>query len=406
MEGNAMDITRRGFLKTGAVGLTALVLPRGIIRRAYGATTNPVLVVLYLRGGADGLNLVVPTFDPLYYTNRENIKVPEGDEFSLDDGFGLNPALGDLLPLYQSGELAIIHASGSHDPSRSHFDAQDFMERAAPGDKSIADGWLNRYLAVAGGGAAISGITLAKQKAKAMLGDAPSLAFAGIDAFALSGDYVPERRDTLEVRYEFLPGTLLGGAVTDALGALDVIGGVDTSTSVVYPSSSLGSALKDTAALIKADVGARVIAIDLGGWDHHSDEVARIGVVGGDLAASLAAFYQDLGSNAAMTLTLCMTEFGRRVAENGGLGTDHGHGGIMFALGGGIAGSRVILKDGAWPGLAPENLYNGQDLPVTTDFREIFAEVLNRHMLLNLSEMAPIFPGFSVDAGNFPGLYT
>jgi uncharacterized protein (DUF1501 family) len=208
------------------------------------------------------------------------------------------------------------------------------------------------------------------------------------------------------VRYELLPGTLLGEAVTDALGAVDVIAGVDTSTSVVYPSGDLASALKDAAALIKADIGVRVIAIDLGGWDHHSDQVTRIAGVGGDLGASLAAFHEDLGVQGATMLTLCMTEFGRRVKENGGGGTDHGHGGVMFVQGGGIAGGQVIIKDGVWPGLEPENLDNGQDLHVTTDFRDIFVEVLNRHMLLNLSEMAPVFPAFSVDAGNFPGLFT
>lgn len=400
-----MQLTRRSFLKSSAVGLTAFLLPRSMGGRAQASTTSPVLVVIYLRGGADGLTLCVPAFDPFYYSLRPTVHVPAGTELPISDGFGLNPALVDLLPLYQSGDLAIIHASGSHDPSRSHFDAQDFMEHASPGDKSVADGWINRYLSVAGGGAALSGITLAKKKVKAMLGTAPALAFASIDGFALTGNSVDARREALELRYELLPGTLLGDSVSDAFGALDVVGSVDTTTSVVYPAGDFAAALKDAAALIKTDIGIQVIAIDLGGWDHHSNQLARIGTLGAELGGSLAAFHQDLGACAATTLTLCMTEFGRRAEENGGGGTDHGHGGVMLALGGGVAGGRVILKDGVWPGLDPANLFISMDLQVTTDFRDIFAEALNRHMLMNVSEMGSVFPGFTANTANFPGLY-
>jgi uncharacterized protein (DUF1501 family) len=400
-----MQLTRRSFLKSSAVSLTAFMLPRGMVRPAQASTTSPVLVAIYLRGGADGLTLCVPAFDPFYYSLRPTVHVPAGTELPVSDGFGLNPALADLLPLYQSGDLAIIHASGSHDPSRSHFDAQDFMEHASPGDKSVAEGWLNRYLSVAGGGAALSGVTLAKQKVKAMLGAAPSLAFASIDGFELTGNSVDARREALELRYELLPGTLLGDSVSDGLGALDVVGAVDTTTSVVYPAGEFGAALKDTAALIKADIGIQVIAIDLGGWDHHSNQLARVGTLGAELAGGLAAFHQDLGACAATTLTLCMTEFGRRAEENGGGGTDHGHGGVMLALGGGVGGGRVLLRDGVWPGLDPANLFVSLDLQVTTDFRDVFAEALNRHMQLSVAALGSVFPDFTVDTGDFPGLY-
>lgn len=400
-----MTLTRRDFLKTTAAGMTAFFLPRGATRLAAAAATDPVLVALFLRGAADGLNIVVPTGDPTYYSIRPTIQVPAGTEMPLDGFFGLNPAFGALHPLYQSGDVAFIHASGSPDPSRSHFDCQDFMERAAPGNKTITDGWLNRYLQIGGGGVATSGITLANAKVKSMAGAAHSIAFESIVGFALTGNSIPERRAALDSRYALLPGTILGDGVVDAFAALDLVAGVDTTTSVVYPAGELGSLLKDAAALIRADVGVKVIALNLGGWDHHTDLVTRLAPLGQELAGGLAAFQQDLGTRADATLTLCMTEFGRRAAENGGNGTDHGHGGVMIALGGGIAGGRVVLKNGQWPGLAPANLSNGQDLAVTTDFRDVFAEALNRHMLVSASQLAPVFPGFSVAVSNFPGLY-
>lgn len=400
-----MNVTRRDFLKTGLVGMSAFLLPTSLGRVARAASVpDPVLVALYLRGGADGLNLVVPTGDPFYYSNRLNIQVPFGSELALDGFYGLNPALLDLHPFYQSSELAILHAVGSTDPSRSHFDAQDFMERAAPGNKSIVDGWLNRYLVAAGMSDPISGISISGAKVKAMVGPAPSLAFKSIDSFKLLGEFTAERRVALQSRYSTIPTTILGSSVSDALSAVDVISAVSTATGVVYPNTNLGAAMRDAAALIKAEIGVKAIAIDLGGWDHHSDEITNIFDVGGNLAGSLKSFQEDLGATyAPRTLTLCMTEFGRRVAENGGAGTDHGHGSAMFAIGGGVAGGQVLTKDGQWPGLAPENLSNGQDLAVTTDFRDVFAEVLNKHMLLN--DVSPIFPDFSVDPGNFPGLY-
>ena len=384
--------------------MSAVALPPRLATVGPVTRREPALVALYLRGAADGLNLVVPHADPFYYSARPTIQIPPGEELDLDGFFGLNPALSDLLPLFQSGELAILHAVGSPDPTRSHFDAQDFMEKAAPGDKSITDGWLNRYLVAAGGGDALAGISLRQTKVKALLGPAPALAFGSIGSFSFTGNYPIERRAALETRYELMSDTLLGSSVADAFSALDTIAGVPTDTDVIYPEgSALGRALKDAAALIKARIGVRIIAIDLSGWDHHTSELSRMDAVGGELAAALAAFREDLGTDSNRTLTLCMTEFGRRVAQNGGGGTDHGHGSIMLALGGGIAGGRVITKDAQWPGLAPENLWRGQDLAVTTDFRDVFAEVLRRHM--GLADLAPVFPDFPVDAANFPGLY-
>jgi uncharacterized protein (DUF1501 family) len=404
--------TRRTFLKTSLVGLSAFLLPRGLRRAAAAGGHPPVLVALYLRGGADGLHLVVPAGDPAYYTSRPTIQVPPGSELPLDGFFGLNPALAPLAPLYADGKLAFVHAAGSPDPSRSHFDCQDFMERATPGDRSRVDGWLARYLAVAGGGKSIAGITLRNTRAKSLVGPAPSLAFASLGAFALAGGHVDDRRAVLDERYAVVTDPnpnaatrALRESATLALDAIDLLAGVDRATTVAYPASELGDACKDAAALIKADIGVRAIALDLGGWDHHTDTILRTEDVGGDLAACLAAFVTDLGAAASTTLVLAMTEFGRRVAENGGRGSDHGHGGIMVALGGGIRGGRVLLADGAWPGLAPDRLYRGQDLPVTTDFRSVYAEALERHLLVARSDVATVLPGFTVDPADYPRLY-
>jgi uncharacterized protein (DUF1501 family) len=400
-----MTLNRRQFLRSTAIGMTAFLVPRWT-RTARAAGTDPVLVSIFQRGAADGLNTVVPTGDPFYYSSRPTIQIPAGTELALDGFFGLNPAFGDLLPLYQSGDLCFLHAAGSPDPSRSHFDAQDFMDRAAPGNKSIVDGWLNRYLAVAGGGVPIAGISLSNATSKSLAGPAPTLAFESIAGFALTGNWATERRAALDVRYGLLGGTLVGNNVLGAFEALDTIGAVDTTTPVTYPAGDLGAALKDAAALIKGNIGVRVVALSIGGWDHHTNLPVPLAALGAELAGSLKAFHDDLGTDLGRTLTLVATEFGRRVDENGGDGTDHGHGGVMIAMGGGLGGGRVLVRDGAWPGLAPADRYIGQDLQVTTDFRDVYAEALNRHMGLATSQMGTIFPSFTVSTARFPNLYT
>lgn len=253
-----MTFTRRQFLQSAAVGMTAFLLPPWA-RKARAAGTEPVIVSIFQRGACDGLNTVVPAGDPFYYSSRPTVQIAPGAELPLDAFFGLNPAFADLQGLYASGDLAFIHAAGSPDPSRSHFDAQDFMDRAAPGNKSIVDGWLNRYLTVAGGGQSIAGISMSTAKTKSLVGPAPALAFDSIAGFTLTGDWALERRAALEVPYELVPG-LVGGTVTDAFNALDTVASVDTTTSVTYPAGELGAALKDAAALIKANIGVKVIA--------------------------------------------------------------------------------------------------------------------------------------------------
>jgi uncharacterized protein (DUF1501 family) len=417
-----MKLTRRELIKSGAAVATAYFLPRGMRRAFAGVPAEKVLVAIFLRGGADPLNLVVPAFDATYYAVRPDISVTAGTELQLGGGdthgFGFFPLCTDLKQMYDDDELLAIHLAGSTDPSRSHFDAQDYMEKAAPGNKSITDGWLNRYLAAIGNAQAIAGLSISDAPQLALRGDAPNVAFSAINGFLIQGDFAAARRAALESAYLGSSDTL-GQGVNAALSAVDVIQSVDTGTAVAYPDNKLGNALKDVAAIIKAEVGVKVVAVDLGGWDHHTNLQTQLGQVGGEdgsgkaveLNGALKAFRDDLynggGTNYLNhTLTLCMTEFGRRVAQNGGAGTDHGHGGAIFAIGGGISGGRLLLKNDDWPGLTPADLYLGEDLHVTTDFRDVFAEALYVHMGMSTAAMAPIFPGFSVKTSNFTGIYT
>ena len=410
-----MRLSRRNFIKAGAVGATAYFLPDSLMRKALaGPVPEKVVVAVYLRGGADPLSLVVPAFDPTYYSIRPDIQVASGTELTLTGGnphgFGLYPLLTDLQTMYNAGEMSIIHLSGSHSESRSHFDAQDYMEKAAPDDKSITDGWLNRYLASIGNTESITGVSLSKVPQLALLGDSPNVAFSSITRFGLTGDFDTERQAALDNFYAAQPGSDLTSGANSAFSAVDLIAGVDTSTSVVYPDNDLADALKDVAAIIKAEIGAKVFAVDLGGWDHHSNQISELVTKGGELNGALKAFRDDLenagGTNYLdHTLTMCMTEFGRRAAQNGGAGSDHGHGGAMFTIGGSHAGGQVILKDNDWPGLMPDDLFKGEDLQVTTDFRDIFAEVLFSHLGASLESLDPIFPDFNVNQSNFPGLF-
>jgi uncharacterized protein (DUF1501 family) len=390
---------------TGAVGLTALVLPPRLRALAAGTNGTPTLVVVFLRGGVDALNVVVPVGDPLYAATRPTIRIPRDATPALDDFYGLHPAFAPLMPLYHDGALAVIHACGSPFPTRSHFRSQRIMESAAPDDPSAADGWLNRYLAVAGGGAPVAGISLKTAPVRALQGAAPVLAFPRIAAFTLEGERVDERRTALVERYAPAAGTMAGDHMLDALDTIDVLATVPAPDPAHYPAGELGAALADAAALIKAEIGVKVIALDTRRWDHHFDEADGLAEMGGELAAGLGAFHADLGGAATRTLTLCMSEFGRRVRENGSGGTEHGHGGLMLALGGGIAGGRVLTRGNRWPGLAPDTLSRGEDLAVTTDFRDVFAEVLYAHLGLGLRACRAILPGFDADATRFPGLY-
>jgi len=401
-----MQISRRLFLKTATASLSALIAPGALLRArpARAAGSDPVLVAVYLRGGADALSLVVPHGDAAYYGWRPRIAVPAGSELDLDGFFGFHPSLAPLLPWYQSGRLAVLHACGSADGTRSHFDAQDFMESAAPGNKTVQTGWLNRFLSAAGINAPISAITIENQAAKALAGPASTLAIPALSRFSQYGTYTNERRQALRTIFDTTGTSLVRAMGANAIDLLDLVGTVNAATAVTYPATKLGAAMKDLAALIKADIGVRVAAVNHAPWDHHANELLFFPGMAGDLAGCLAAFASDLGSDLDRTVVLVMSEFGRRVAENGAQGCDHGHGSVMLALGGALAGDRVLLANDVWPGLQPAQMFETIDLAGTTDFRNVFAELLDRHM--GLANLSPVFPDFAVNQANYPGLFT
>lgn len=397
-----MSLSRRAFLSGSAAGLGLLAIPRASAFAAPGQGTDTVLVVVFLRGAADALNLVVPYGDDDYYAARPTNRIAPGNVIDLDGFFGLHPGLSDLAPLYAQGQLALLHGVGSHHPTRSHFDAQDFMERAAPGDLSVEDGWLNRMLAALGGDALHAGITLDHGASLALRGNHATVAFSSIDKFRLLGAHGAERQRALERIYAADTGPWLAPAVGTALSTVDLVQSVDRTTNVVYPQWTPAHRLRDIAALIRADIGVRVVGLNLGGWDTHTDELTRLDVLTQRYAAALAAFQADLGAAASRTVCLTMSEFGRTVDENDAGGTEHGHGGVMLAMGEPVAGGRVVLANDVWPGLDLASRYQERDLAVTTDFRDVFAEFADR--FFGLTDPSSVVPGLVPSADRYPGL--
>lgn len=399
-------LTRRNFLRAGASGLALLALP-GTSRLASAATSRNVLVVIYLRGGADGLTLVPPYGDAEYTQLRPTISVPQNEMTPLTGFFGMHDSMPALQNLYAGGRLSVVHAVGSTDDTRSHFDAQDFMERAAPGNKTIADGWLNRYLALRGQGQVLAGISMAGNQEVSLVGSSPNLSVSSLSSFRLSGSFTEDRKTAIRALHGVSPDSILSGSVNDVLDVEALLDSIDNDTPVEYPDNSFGRRLRDLAAMIRSDIGIHVAGLSIGGWDTHDDQVGRISGPAGLLSAGVGAFYEDLGGDGDRVLTLIMTEFGRTVVENGTFGSDHGRGSVMMAVGAGIAGGNVLLKDGTWPGLTPSPPREPRrDLDVTTDFRDVFAEVLNRHLGVSTGELPAVFPDFVPVSENFPGLFT
>lgn len=399
----ALGLTRRELLRGAAAGLALWACPAGLARAASaGDGGPPVLVTVFLRGGADGLQLVVPHGDPDYAALRPSLGLPRSELFDIDGFFGLHPALAPLWPLFDRHELALLHAVGSPQPTRSHFDAQDFLERGSGGDRSVTDGWLNRALLAGGAKSSLAGVTIGPSKAAALVGAAPTLAFASIDDFRVGGAHPVGRAVGLGRMYgDAAP--LLAGAFEEAAEAHARLRSVSVEPDVAYPPSPLAASLREVAALVKAEVGLRAAAVDSEFWDTHVDESHRLPPRAADLAESLAAFWQDLGPARGRTGVLVVTEFGRRAAENGNGGTDHGTASAMAVLGSGLAGGRVLLGPEGWPGLAPDRLFEGLDLAPTLDARRVFAEILDRH--LGIPDAGAVFPGVSISRSDYPGLY-
>ncbi len=396
-----MNTSRRRFLKSTGLGFLALGLPPSFLVRAAEAepaSKGKVMVVVFQRGAMDGLNAVIPFKDRAYYALRPSIAIAEpasGEDRVIDlDGFyGLHPALAPLKPIYDKGHLAIVHAAGSPDNTRSHFDAQDYMEIGTPGIKTTPDGWLNRYLnEKKKSESPFRGVALTVQLPRMLAGSAPALTLSSIDEFHLRNDNIA---GALQRLYANTSDTLFrfgGQNLFTAMAELKQVAARIPVSAERYPPGRFGMSLAQIARLIKADVGLEIAFTEIQGWDTHVNEGGAKGQMANrlkDLAEGLATFYRDLGDRAENVVLITMSEFGRTARENGNRGTDHGHANVMFALGGPVRGGKVY---GRWPGLAQELLYEGRDLDLTTDFRAVCGEVISRH--LGHKDLSKIFPGF------------
>jgi uncharacterized protein (DUF1501 family) len=405
-------LSRRVFMKNGGLALLSLGFAPAFITRtaeAAGAARRKVLVAIFQRGAVDGLNMVVPFGEREYYAARPSIAVPRPNgarpddaAIDLDGFFGLHPRLAPLKPLWDARQLAIVHASGSPDSTRSHFDAQDYMETATPGVKSTQDGWLNRYLHAREHADAtpFRAVALAGQLPRSLQGTAPALAMNQIGQFGIRAGQATEMvQASFESEYAAAADRVLNRTGGQAFDAVKMLKSADPAkyqpeNGADYPRSAYGDALRQIAQLIKADVGLEVAFAEAGGWDTHVNQGSAVGQLAGrldDFGRGIAALARDLGDRMGDTVILTMSEFGRAVAENGNRGTDHGHGNAMFVIGGGnVRGGKVY---GRWPGLAREQRYDGRDLAVTTDFRSVFDEVVRGH--LDVADTRTIFPGFT-----------
>ena len=414
-----MSITRRAFLKSGAMAAVGTAAIPSFLRRAtLGAEapgTRPRrLVVIFQRGAADGLNIVIPHGEPAYYAMRPSIAIPHGSEIELAGFFGLHPAMSAFQPLWQQRHLAIVHAAGSPDTTRSDFDAQDYMESGTPGVKATEDGWLNRALHGVHAGTekvndnspAFRAIALGPTLPRILSGSEPAVALSNINDFGVGGREpgAAPLSNTFESMYDHSVDAVLHGAGQETFSAVKMLKSADPARYVPaaganYSRGRFGDSLRQLAQLIKADLGVQIAFADIGGWDHHVNEGSTQGQLANvlrDFSQSLAAFWIDLGDLVEDTVVVTMSEFGRTACENGNRGTDHGRANVMFVMGGPVKGGKVY---GRWPGLDQSQLYEGRDLALTTDFRTVMDEAVYRH--LGNKELSTVFPGFENDPGRF-----
>jgi uncharacterized protein (DUF1501 family) len=407
------------FLKGGSVALVSFGLcPSALVRTVaagQGTRRRKTLVAIFQRGACDGINTVVPYGESAYRSLRPTIAVPPPRSgatdacLDLDGFFGLHPALAPLHPLFKDGRLGIVHAVGSPDSTRSHFDAQDFMESGTPGVKSTEDGWMNRVICAAPDAEAtpFRAVSMTPTLPRSLSGRAPALALRTLRDFGLRGAAGAGAAHSFEEMYAGAVKDVLHGTSQEAFEAVQFLKQADPAryaptAGVEYPQGGLGDNLKQIAQLIKAGAGLELAFAEMGGWDHHAAEGGAQGQLAGrlrELAHALAAFDKDLGPRMEDVVVVTMTEFGRTARENGNRGTDHGHASIAFALGGGVRGGKV---HGRWPGLAPDRLYEGRDLALTTDYRDLLAEILTSH--LGLRDLKAVFPGHETGPGRFPGV--
>jgi len=400
------ELSRRQFITTSAVGASAAFfpawLPRIVMSKAF-ASDRDIIVSVFMRGGADGLSLVAPFADANYYTSRSTIAIPRPDSTAATkginlDGFFMFPqamaggaaGTGGLMPAYQLQDLLVVHATGQLNNSRSHFDAQRYMEVGKPVDPTLVTGWLGRHLASIPPlkpDAPLRALGVASGLQKTLVGAPKTLPISDPTNYSIGGAATTQAQRLGFMQADYAASEEpLHSAALDATNTVTLLktvnfAGYKTANNAVYPNSSFGRALRSVAVLIKSDVGIEAAQVDIGGWDTHSAQDPLAGSMFRtmqDFSNSLGAFYADVISTGYNVTVVAVSEFGRNVRENGSQGTDHGRGTVMFAMGKGIAGGRVIMKN--WPGLAREQLESGQDLKVTVDYRDILAEIVQRRL--------------------------
>ncbi len=387
-------LNRRLFLKSSALAMFGVgAAPHWLARAAEGVESRKkILVAIFQRGAADGLNVVVPYGDPNYYALRPNIAIPKSDVIELDGFFGLHPAMRALKPVFDAKHLAIVEATGSPDPTRSHFDAQDYMESGTPGRKATLDGWLNRAIpAEKGPISPVRAVSLGPNLSRTLRGPNPAIAVSNLNEFQIRDT---QASNTFEGMYEGTLDKVLKSTGRETFDAVKILQSVQKQTytpagDAKYPNGRFGQSMLQIARLIKANVGVEVAFADVGGWDTHINEAGQLTRLLGEFGNGLGAFYQDLGDRMQDVVVVTMSEFGRTAKENGNRGTDHGHANCMFVMGGDVIGGKVY---GKWPGLEKEQLYEGRDLNITTDFREVLGGLVTRH--LGARNLAKVFPNF------------
>jgi uncharacterized protein (DUF1501 family) len=418
-----MKMNRRFFLKSGGIALASLgligatpsFLQRVAAQTLHTGGRRKTLIAIFQRGAVDGLNMVVPHGEKNYYALRPSIAIAppgRGNDcvIDLDGFFGLHPALAGFKAMWEAKRLAIVHAAGSPDNTRSHFDAQDYMEAGTPGVKSTPDGWLNRYLQARGERQAspFRAVSLTQNLPRAMQGRAPALAISNLRDFTIrAGNYSQSVQGGFEDIYEQAAGDALGGTGRETFEAVSYLKRVNPAqyqpeNGAQYPRGQYGESLRQIAQLIKAGVGLEIAFTESKGWDTHVNEGGARGQIAlrlSEFGAGLNALYTDLGARMDDVVILTMSEFGRTVRENGNRGTDHGHANAMFVIGGQTRGGRVY---GQWPTLDADKLHEGRDLALTTDFRDMFGEVVQKH--LGHADLKRVFPGYAASAASFRGV--
>ncbi len=418
---------RRYFLKTGGIGLASFGLmaaaPEFLHQFAAAQTAakgfgkKKVLVTIFQRGAVDGLNMVVPYGESEYYNLRRNIAIKRptenGGAIDLDGYFGLHPSMKPFEQLWKDKRLAIVNAAGSPDNTRSHFDAQDYMESGTPGYKGTKDGWLNRVLQTTSKKeeSPFRAVAMTQSLPRALYGKAPSVAMTNLSDFSIkAGIYSNNMRGGFEGIYEQNSKDTLSETGKETFEAVNFLKQADPAqykpeNGAVYPATALGRSLQQIAQMIKAGIGLEIAFAEMGGWDTHSNQgnpqnpsQGQLANLLRDFAASIAAFNTDLGKRMDDVVVLTMSEFGRTARENGTRGTDHGHANAMFVLGNSVKGGKVY---GDFRGLKSDKLYEGRDLDVTTDFRDVFAEAAYKH--LGAKDLGKIFPNYSASAAKFRG---